>query len=36
MMPHAVAVATYVDDVAVVQDPVDERRGHDVVPREHG
>jgi hypothetical protein len=34
MMPHAVAVATYVDDVAVVQDPVDEGRGHDLVPQD--
>ena len=28
MLPHSVAVAPDVDDVAVVQQPVDERRRH--------
>lgn len=29
VVPHAVAVATDVDDVAVLQEAVDERGGHD-------
>ena len=31
MLPHPVAVAPDVDDVAMVQEPVDERRRHDLV-----
>ena len=31
MLPHAVAVAPDVDDVAVVEQPIDERGGHDLV-----
>ena len=31
MLPHPVAVAPDVDDVAMVQQPVDERRRHDLV-----
>ena len=31
VLAHAVAVAADVDEVAVVQEPVDERRGHDLV-----
>ena len=34
MLPHAVAVAPDVDDVAVVEQPVDERGGHDLVAEE--
>ena len=33
MFPHAIAVAADVDDVAVVRQPVDERRGHDPVAK---
>ena len=35
VLAHSVAVAADVDDVAVVQQPVDERGGHDFVA-EHG
>ena len=35
VLPHPVAVAADVDDVAVVQQPLDEGRGHDLVA-EHG
>lgn len=31
MLPHGVAVAGDVDDVAVVEQPVEERGGHDLV-----
>ena len=31
MLAHAVAVASDVDDVAVVDQPVDQRAGHDVI-----
>jgi hypothetical protein len=31
VVPHAIAVAADVDDVAVMQEAVDERGGHDVV-----
>ena len=33
MLPHPVAVAPDVDDVAMVQQPVDERRRHDLVSK---
>lgn len=31
---HAIAVAAYVDDVAVMQEPLDEDRRHDLVPQD--
>ena len=34
VMTHAVAVAADVDDVTVVQQPVDECRGHDLVAQD--
>ena len=34
MLAHAVAAAADVDDVTVVQEPVDERNGHDVVAQD--
>ncbi len=34
VMTHAVAVAADVDDMAVMQQPVDERSGHDLVTQD--
>ena len=33
MRPHPIAVASDVDNVTVVQKAIDQRRGHDLVPK---
>jgi hypothetical protein len=34
VVTHPVGVAPNVNDMAVVQDPVDQRRGHDLIPQD--